>query len=93
MNLYREPLNEQDRRVEMPNIGIGNFTRPGTLPFFKLHCGIEAKRALQPMLGLPPPQSLKVHECIKTAFQILHKSSTSWSQPGQGGLQEELPHL
>ncbi|KAI0257210.1 hypothetical protein BJV78DRAFT_1160990 [Lactifluus subvellereus] len=71
MKLRWNPSNEKDQRTEIPDVGIGHFTPRGVLPFFKLRCGIEAKRAIDAMLGLPPPQSLKGDRAVVYAFHTL----------------------
>ena len=46
MSLKWKPADAKDRRSEVPDMGIGNFTAPGFNPPFKLRCGVEAKRAI-----------------------------------------------
>lgn len=48
----------QDKWSEVPDVSVGNFTLPGTVPTFMLRFGVEAKRAVQAMHLLPPAQSL-----------------------------------
>ena len=58
MNLKWKPQDAQDRRAEVPDFGLGNFILPGSLPSFKLRCGVEAKRAINIMASLPPANSI-----------------------------------
>jgi hypothetical protein len=52
------PEDEQDQRKEIPDFGIGIFTKRGEHPRFKLRCGVEIKRAIEEMTSLPSPDSL-----------------------------------
>ena len=61
MNLKWKPQNTRDRRSEVPDFGLGNFTLPNSSPNFKLRCGIEAKRAIDIMTSLPPCQLNNAH--------------------------------
>ena len=63
LNLSWKPGHSKDRRKEVPDFGIGHFTlpghwQPGERPSFKLRCGVEAKRHIKEMEGLPTPDSL-----------------------------------
>ena len=71
MNLKWNPQDVQDRRSEVPDFGLGNFTLPGCLPNFKLRCGIEAKRAIDVMVSLPPADSIKGNYTVATLFHSL----------------------
>jgi hypothetical protein len=71
MNLKWKPTDQQDRRSEIPDVGLGNFMPPGIFPFFKLRCGIEAKRAIRVMSDLPPPESLMTASDVMSAFHTL----------------------
>jgi hypothetical protein len=62
---------ESDRRAEVPDVGVGNFTSPGTIPLFKLRFGVEAKRALDIMASLPAAASLIGNDDVITAFHRL----------------------
>jgi hypothetical protein len=68
MCLEWNPTDPQDRRAEVPDLGLGTLLPPDTTPFFKLRCGVEVKRASQSMLPLPPPGELIDDKDIKTAF-------------------------
>lgn len=43
-----------DRRAEIHDVGVGNITVPGHNPPFKLCFGVEVKRAIASMGGMPP---------------------------------------
>ena len=45
VSLKWKPYAEQDKRGEVLDVGVGNFTFPGTSPTFKLRFGVEAKRS------------------------------------------------
>jgi hypothetical protein len=51
----------RDRRSEVPDIGLANFTLPGELPHFKLRCGVQVKSATGIMASLPPANSI-IHD-------------------------------
>ena len=60
-----------DRCAEIPDVGVGNLTVPGHNPPFKLCFGVEAKRAIVAMGGMPPPASLIDHPDVVYAFHQL----------------------
>lgn len=65
----------QDKRSEVPDVGVGNFTLPGTVPTFMLHFGVEAKRAVQAMHLLPPAQSLcEDREVLLTFHRLFYQA-------------------
>src|SRR5271154_3871355 len=68
MNLKWKPQDAQDRRSEVPDFGLGNFTLPGSLPSFKLRCGVEAKRAISIMASLPPANSIMRSTDVASLF-------------------------
>lgn len=73
MSLSWKPENRHDRRVEVPDFGLGSFTLPGTtVPFFKLRCGVEAKRAIETMANLPSAQTMRSAYKIRSHFQALY---------------------
>jgi len=72
LSLKWKPQDERDRRAEVPDVGVGNFTLPGTNPPFKLRFGVEAKRSLDAMKSLPPASSLSTNDDVLTAFHHLH---------------------
>ncbi|KAF8523319.1 hypothetical protein BU17DRAFT_74982 [Hysterangium stoloniferum] len=71
LSLKWKPDDPQDKRSEVPDVGIGNFTLPGTAPPFVLRFGVEAKRAVQAMHVLPPPQSLLGDRKVLLTFHRL----------------------
>ena len=71
LSLKWKPEEETDRRAEVPDVGVGNFTSPGTIPSFKLRFGVEAKRALDIMVSLPAAASLVTNDDVVTAFHRL----------------------
>ena len=71
LSLKWKPEDENDRRAEVPDVGVGNFTLPGTNPPFKLRFGVEAKRAIAVMESLPPASSLRANDDVLTAFHHL----------------------
>lgn len=77
LNLSWKPGHSKDRRKEVPDFGIGHFTlpghwQPGERPSFKLRCGVEAKRHIKEMEGLPTPDSLINDIGVRTAFHTLY---------------------
>jgi hypothetical protein len=72
MSLKWKPQDPKDRRREIPDFGVGNFTPIGHGPKFKLRFGIEAKRTHPRMKILPPPQYIMDIPEIKSAFQTLY---------------------
>lgn len=72
MALQWNPMAQGDRRAEVPDFGLGNFTLPGHLPFFKLRCGVEAKRALEIMAQLPGPESIISNRDLIATFHWLY---------------------
>ena len=71
MNLKWKPQDTRDRRSEVPDFGLGNFTLPNSSPNFKLRCGVEAKRAINIMTSLPPASSIMHIEDVESLFHIL----------------------
>jgi len=71
MSLKWKPHDSQDRRSEVPDFGLGNFTPPGVLPHFKLRCGVEAKRADYMMASLPTASSIMGLANIASLFHAL----------------------
>jgi len=71
MSLKWKPHDPQDRRSEVPDFGLGNFTPPGVLPHFKLRCGVEAKRADYIMASLPAASSIMDSLSIASLFHSL----------------------
>ena len=71
LSLKWKPEEDGDKRAEVPDVGVGNFTIPGADPPFKLRFGVEAKRALPVMESLPPPASLLKNPNVVTAFHSL----------------------
>jgi hypothetical protein len=72
MSLKWKPEDDRNRRSEVPDIGIGNFTPAGMSPPFKLRCGVEAKRAIEIMSSLPNPDSIKADHRVTVAFHKLY---------------------
>jgi hypothetical protein len=72
MDLKWKPQDPQDRRSEVPDFGLGNFTLPGTnQPKFKLRCGVEAKRASHIMASLPPASEIMSNPDVASMFHTL----------------------
>jgi len=76
-----KPYAEQDKRAEVPDVGVGNLTLPSTSPTFKLRFGVEAKRAAEAMQSLPPPSTIFAQDNVITTFPPGEESS-------KGGYQE-----
>ena len=72
MSLKWKPYIKEDRRLEIPDLGVGNFTTVGATPPFKLRFGVEAKRAIAEMEGLPPASSLIDIDEVRVAFHRLY---------------------
>ncbi|KAN0141512.1 hypothetical protein V8E53_000757 [Lactarius tabidus] len=71
MTLKWKPTDQSDQRAEIPDIGLGTFTLPGSSPLFKLRCGVEAKRAVEIMQQLPKPESILSEYDVVSAFYKL----------------------
>ena len=71
LSLKWKPHAEQDRRAEVPDVGVGNLTLPGTSPTFKLRFGVEAKRSTEAMQSLPSPSTILAQDDVITAFHRL----------------------
>jgi hypothetical protein len=71
MNLKWKPQDTQDRRSEVPDFGLGNFTIPNTSPNSKLRCGVEAKCAIDIMTSLPPASSIMHIHDVESLLHIL----------------------
>jgi len=71
LSLKWKPDDPQDKRSEVPDVGVGNFTLPGTVPTFMLRFGVEAKRAVQAMRLLPHAQSLREDREVLLTFHRL----------------------
>ena len=79
INLKWKPQDAQDRRAEVPVFGLGNFTLPGSLPGFKLRCGVEAKRAINIMASLPPANSImRSYDHISVAFLAQNQAKAAY---------------
>lgn len=61
----------QDRRREVTDFGVGNLTLNGP-PYFKLRVGAEVKRALPVMTNLPMPSAIEDEMEVKSAFHELY---------------------
>lgn len=72
LSLKWKPDVKEDRRLEIPDLGVGNFTAVGAMPPFKLRFGVEAKRAIEEMKGLPPPSSIINNNEVRVAFHTLY---------------------
>jgi len=66
-----KPYAEQDKRAEVPDVGVGNFTLPGASPTFKLRFGVEAKRSTEAMQYLLSPSTILAQDDVITAFHRL----------------------
>jgi len=71
MNLKWKPHDTRDRRSEVPDFGLGNFTLPVTIPTFKLRCGVEAKWAIEKMTSLPSANAIKSDPDVESMFHSL----------------------
>jgi hypothetical protein len=69
ISLRWKPHNPRDTRAEIPDIGVGNFTL--RTPYFKMRLGVEAKRSLNLMHGLPEPRAIQDDEDVMHAFHSL----------------------
>lgn len=72
LSLKWKPDIKEDRRLEIPDLGVGNFTTVGVTPPFKLRFGVEAKRAIEEMKGLPPASSIINIDEVRAAFHTLY---------------------
>ena len=66
-----KPGENPDRRREVTDFGVGNFTLNGP-PYFKLRIGAEVKRALPIMTNLLAPSSIEDDMEVKSAFHDLY---------------------
>jgi hypothetical protein len=64
--------NQKIYKINRLDFGLGTFTLPGTVPFFKLHCGVEAKHAIETMENLLPPETMLFTYNIRSHFQNLY---------------------
>lgn len=71
LSLKWNPEDERDKRAEVPDIGVGNFTLPGADPPFKLRFGVEAKRSIGEMDSLPSATSIITQDGVVRAFHAL----------------------
>jgi hypothetical protein len=69
LSLRWKPEDLRDTRAEVPDIGVGNFTLQA--PCFKMRLGVEAKRLLGAMHGLPQPRAIQDDEDVLNAFHSL----------------------
>jgi hypothetical protein len=72
LSLKWKPDMKDDRRSEIPDLGVGNFTTVGETPPFKLRFGVEAKRSIEEMKELPPPSSIIDSDQVRAAFHTLY---------------------
>jgi len=71
LSLKWKPDVKEDRCSEIPDLGVGNFA-VGAMPPFKLRFGVEEKRAIEEMRGLPPPSSMINNNAVRFAFHSLY---------------------
>jgi hypothetical protein len=71
LSLKWKPYAGDDKRAEVPDVGVGNFTHPGASPTFKLRLGVEAKRSTETMQSLPPPSTILAQRDVVAAFNQL----------------------
>ena len=72
LSLKWKPDVKEDHRLEIPDLGVGNFTAVGVMPPFKLRFGVEAKRAIEEIKGLPLPSSIINNTEVRVAFHTLY---------------------
>ncbi len=71
LSLKWNPQSRHDKRVEVLDIGVGNFTLSNASPPFILRFGVKAKRSLSIMELLPPPASIITDLDVLQAFHGL----------------------
>lgn len=71
LSLKWKPSAEDDKRAEVPDVGVGNFNLPGASPAFKLRFGVEAKRSMETMQSLPPPSTILAQRDVIATFNKL----------------------
>jgi hypothetical protein len=71
LSLKWKPSAEDDKRAEVPDIGVGNFSLPGASPAFKIRFGVEAKRSTEAMKSLPPPSTILTQRDVVATFHKL----------------------
>jgi hypothetical protein len=62
-----KPDNPKDRRREVPDIVVGNLTLD--TPGLKMRIGIESKKMIETMHGIPEPSPIQNNEYIQNSFQ------------------------
>lgn len=72
LSLKWKPDIKEDHRLEIPDLGVGNFTTVGVTPPFKLRFGVEAKRVIEEMEGLPAASSIINIDEVRAAFHTLY---------------------
>jgi hypothetical protein len=94
LSLRWKPEDPRDTRAEVPDIGIGNFTLQG--PHFKMRLGVEAKRLVSAMRGLPVPRVIQDNEDVLNAFHSLFYQGEDQAKAAiKGGhtLSTAIPYL
>jgi len=94
LSLRWKPENPKDTREEVPDIGVGNFTLQ--VPCFKLRFGVESKKMLVVMQGLPEPAAIEGDEAVLDILDILFYQGEDQAKAAiKGGhaLSPSLPYL
>ena len=94
LSLRWKPEDPRDTRAEVPDIGVGNFTL--LTPHFKMRLGVEAKRILSVMHGLPDPQAIQGNKDVLNAFHSLfYQGEDQAKAASKGGytLSPAIPYL
>lgn len=73
LSLRRKPEIQKDDREEIPDFGVGNFTlqMPLRTSLFKMRFGVESKRIVKVMEGLPEPATVQGRTDVRLAFRGL----------------------
>ena len=94
LSLRWKPHVQKDRREEIPDFGVGNFSLEA--PYFKMRLGIEAKRLLDSLKVIPEPRAIEGSADVLNAFHSLYYQGEDQAKAafkGRHPLSEEIPYL
>ena len=91
ISLRWKPDNPNDKREEVPDFGLGNFTHQS--PYFKLRIGAEAKRSLDVMMNLPEPSAIETLTTVVSAFHSLFYQGEDQAKAAIKGRQTFVDHI
>jgi hypothetical protein len=80
LRLLWNPRKREDRRCDIPDIGIGRLTAAGTI---HLQGGLEQKPALECMKNLPPPSDISNIDSLRA---VINKAAVQASDQVKAAL-------